>query len=141
MKLWLTINGKIYEVEVEVIEQDRQQLGQTQPVAHSPVSAPVIAPGLVATGPATGPAIGVLPSSTGAEPADESKVCRSPLSGVVVHVPSQVGQTIQANDVLMVLEAMKMETVISSQLAGKISKINVVIGDSVQVRQVLVEFE
>ncbi|MEO2045438.1 MAG: biotin/lipoyl-containing protein [Pirellulales bacterium] len=36
---------------------------------------------------------------------------------------------------------MKMETVISSQLAGKISKINVVIGDSVQVRQVLVEFE
>ena len=137
MKLRLTINGKIYEVEVEVLEQDRQQLGQSQPVTHSPVSAPVIAPGPVATGPATG----ALPSSTSAEPADESKVCRSPLSGVVVRVPSQVGQTIQANDVLMVLEAMKMETVISSPITGKITKINVVTGDSVQVRQVLVEFE
>jgi biotin carboxyl carrier protein len=140
LKLRLTINGKIYEVEVEVIEQDRQQLGQTQPETHSPASAPVIAPGS-ATGPATGPATGALPSSTSAEPADESKVCRSPISGVVVRVPSQVGQTIQANDVLMVLEAMKMETVISSPVAGKISKINVVTGDSVQVRQVLVEFE
>jgi biotin carboxyl carrier protein len=136
LKLRLTINGKIYEVEVEVIEQDRQQLGQTQPETHSPASAPVIAPG-----PATGPATGALPSSTSAEPADESKVCRSPISGVVVRVPSQVGQTIQANDVLMVLEAMKMETVISSPFAGKISKINVVAGDAVQVRQVLVEFE
>ena len=141
MKLRLTINGKIYEVEVEVIEQDRQQLGQMQPMTHSPASATVIAPGPVAIGPATGPATGPLPSSTGAEPADESKVCRSPISGVVVRVPSHVGQTIQANDVLMVLEAMKMETVISSPLAGKISKINVVAGDSVQVRQVLVEFE
>jgi biotin carboxyl carrier protein len=137
LKLRLTINGKIYEVEVEVIEQDRQHLGQTQPVAHSPASAPVIAPGPVATGPATG----ALPSSTSAEPADESKVCRSPISGVVVRVPSQVGQTIETNDVLIVLEAMKMETVISSPFAGKISKINVVAGDAVQVRQVLVEFE
>ena len=71
----------------------------------------------------------------------KARFVEAPLSGVVVRVPSHVGQTIQANDVLMVLEAMKMETVISSPLAGKISKINVVAGDSVQVRQVLVEFE
>ena len=132
MKLRLTINGKIYEVDVEVIEQDRQQLGQSQPLAHSPSPAPAVV---------AEPVTAALPSSTSAESVDESKICRSPISGVVVRVPSQVGQTIQANDVLIVLEAMKMETVISSQFAGKISKINVVAGDSVQVRQVLVEFE
>ena len=47
----------------------------------------------------------------------------------------------QANDELMVLEAMKMETVLTSQFTGKITKINANAGDSVQVKQALVEFE
>src|SRR5205807_6020645 len=53
--------------------------------------------------------------------ADESKVCRSPIAGVVVRGSAQVGQTIQVNDVLLVLEAMKMETVITSPVAGKVA--------------------
>jgi methylmalonyl-CoA carboxyltransferase small subunit len=73
--------------------------------------------------------------------ADESKVSRSPISGVIVRVVAQVGQTIQANDVLLVLEAMKMETVITSPRAGKVAKVNVNVGDAVQAGQVLVEFE
>src|SRR5262245_33895619 len=72
---------------------------------------------------------------------DESKVCRSPSSGVVVRVPAQVGQAIQVNDVLLVLEAMKMETVITSSVAGKVAKVNVNLGDAVQAGQVVVEFE
>jgi methylmalonyl-CoA carboxyltransferase small subunit len=72
---------------------------------------------------------------------DEGKVSRSPISGVVVRVPVQVGQTIQVNDVLLVLEAMKMETVISSPVAGKVARIHVNVGDAVQAGQVLVEFE
>ena len=56
-------------------------------------------------------------------------------------MPVQVGQTVKENEVLMVVEAMKMETVITSQFEGKISKINASVGDSVQVKQVLVEFE
>src|SRR5436853_99874 len=69
--------------------------------------------------------------------ADESKVCRSPIAGVVVRVSAQVGQAIQANDVLLVLEAMKMETVITSPLAGKVAQVNVRAGDAVQGGQVL----
>lgn len=138
MKLRLTINGKIYEVEVEVIEQDRHPLGHTQPVAHSPVTASVTEPGPGAT---PEPDASAVPSSAHAEPADESKICRSPISGLVVRVPTQVGQSVQVNDELIVLEAMKMETVISSQWNGKISNIRVAAGDSVQVRQVLIEFE
>ena len=49
--------------------------------------------------------------------------------------------TIQANDVLLVLEATKMETVITSPAAGKVAKVNVSAGDVVQSGQVLVEFE
>ena len=73
--------------------------------------------------------------------ADESKVCRSPCAGTVARVPIQVGQAINVQDVLVVLEAMKMETVITAPIAGKVAKINAKIGDFVQSGQVLVEFE
>jgi methylmalonyl-CoA carboxyltransferase small subunit len=43
--------------------------------------------------------------------------------------------------VLMVLEAMKMETTITSPVAGKVTKVNAATGDPVQGGQVLVEFE
>ena len=73
--------------------------------------------------------------------ADESKVCRSPFSGTVAKISAQAGQTIQVNDVLLILEAMKMETVITAPIAGKVAKINVNVGDAVQQGQVLIEFE
>jgi methylmalonyl-CoA carboxyltransferase small subunit len=73
--------------------------------------------------------------------ANEDKVCRSPISGIVVKVASQPGQQIQTGDTLLVLEAMKMETNITAPVAGKIAKINVNQGDGVQSGQVLVEFE
>lgn len=58
-----------------------------------------------------------------------------------MRVPTQVGQSVKENDVLMVVEAMKMETVLASQSDGKISQIHAGVGDAVQVKQVLVEFE
>lgn len=131
MKLRLTVDGKIYEVEVEVIEQDRQHRGQAHPAVRSTGAAPIVA---------ETPTAAPSPSAdTG--PVGESKALRSPISGVVVRVPVQVGQAVKANDVLIVLEAMKMETVITSQADGKISKINAGVGDSVHLKQVLVEFE
>jgi biotin carboxyl carrier protein len=58
-----------------------------------------------------------------------------------VKVSAQPGQAIQANDVLVVLEAMKMETTITSPVAGKVTKVNVAVGDPVQSGQIVVEFE
>ena len=58
-----------------------------------------------------------------------------------MRVNAQTGQQIQANDPLLVLEAMKMETNITSPVAGKVKAINANVGDGVQVGQVLVEFE
>ncbi len=128
MKLKLTVDGKVYEVDVEVSE----------PESPHPTYIP---PAGTAAAAATVPSGASAASPAHEKVADESKVCRSPISGVVVRVSAQVGQAIQANDVLMVLEAMKMETEITSPIDGKIAKINAKAGDSVHGSQVLVEFE
>jgi biotin carboxyl carrier protein len=52
----------------------------------------------------------------------------------------QVGQVIQVNDVLMVLDAMKTETAIMAPLAGEVVRINANVRDSFQGGRVLVEF-
>jgi methylmalonyl-CoA carboxyltransferase small subunit len=127
LKLKITVDGKVYEVEVEVFEPEPPHLSPVPPVGQSRIAA---------TAPGAAPP--VLPISTPV--AEESKVCRSPFAGVVVRVSAQVGQAIQVNDVLLVLEAMKMETVITSPLAGKVAQVNVKLGDAVQAGQVLVEF-
>lgn len=132
MKLKITVDGNVYEVDVEVSEPEAPVPGYVPPMqARVPAAAPA-APTSSPAGKAAGAATPV---------ADESKVCRSPLAGVVSKVNVQVGQTIQVNDVLLVLEAMKMETVITAPMAGKVAKINANVGDGVQQNQVLVEFE
>jgi methylmalonyl-CoA carboxyltransferase small subunit len=129
LKLKITIDGKVYEAEVEVSEPEPAHPGYLPPVSASTARVPAGAPVAPAARPSAAPV------------ADESKVCRSPIAGVVRRVSAQVGQAIQANDVLLVLEAMKMETVITSPIAGKVARVNAVVGDAVQSGQVLVEFE
>jgi methylmalonyl-CoA carboxyltransferase small subunit len=63
------------------------------------------------------------------------------MAGIVVRVNVQIGQQIQFNDVLMVLEAMKMETNITAPVTGRVKSVDVSAGDAVQVNQVLVQFE
>jgi methylmalonyl-CoA carboxyltransferase small subunit len=72
---------------------------------------------------------------------NEEKVCRSPVSGNVVRVMAHAGQSIQVGDVLLVLEAMKMETNITAPVSGKLAAVKVNAGESVQSGQVVVEFE
>jgi methylmalonyl-CoA carboxyltransferase 1.3S subunit len=130
LKLRITVDGKSYDVDVEVFEPEPTHSGFHPPPGHVRVSAatPIAAP--------------VLPPAADATPvADESKVCRSPFAGNVSRITAQPGQTIQVNDELLVLEAMKMETVITAPIAGKVAKINVSAGDAVRQGQVLVEFE
>jgi methylmalonyl-CoA carboxyltransferase small subunit len=130
LKLKITVDGKLYEVDVEVFEPELPQPGYVPPPGQARVAA--AAPSALPTSRPT------IPST---ESADESKVCRSPFAGTVSRVSAQVGQTIQVNDILMVLEAMKMETIITAPFSGKIAKINVNVGDAVQHGQVLVEFD
>jgi biotin carboxyl carrier protein len=130
LKLKITVDGKVFEVEVDVLEPEQRQPAYVPPLSQAQARVP-------APLPVTGPPA----QAGGAAVVNESKVCRSPISGVVVRVSAQVGQSIQVNDVLMVLEAMKMETVITSPIAGKITKVNAAQGDAVPAGQILVEFE
>jgi methylmalonyl-CoA carboxyltransferase small subunit len=131
VKFTITVDGKQYEVEVDVHE----------PVARGPGYLPPVAQQARVPAAASAPAAPAQRPTPGAAVSDESKVCRSPLAGLVSRLAAQVGQTIQVNDVLVVLEAMKMETVITAPVAGKIARINASVGDAVQQGQVLVEFE
>lgn len=129
MKLKLTVDGKLYEVDVEVDEPKSPRPAYVPPPGHARAPAETPRP----TVPVEGGDQEVV--------ADESKVCRSPLSGVVVRVTAKSGQEIAASDALMVIEAMKMETEITSPRAGTIAKINAKPGDPVKTGQVLVELE
>ena len=130
MKLRLNIDGKTYEVDVEVFDDNALRGGGAVRTAVQSSSAVAVGAAAAAATPA--PA---------AEPIDESKALRCPISGVVVRVEIEAGQTVKENDTVMVVEAMKMETVINSPRDGKIAKINAKAGDAVQVKQVLVEYE
>jgi methylmalonyl-CoA carboxyltransferase small subunit len=130
LKLKITVDGKVYEAEVDVFEPEPAGPAYIPPAGSARV--PAAAPG-------TPPPLAGRPGATPV--ADESKVCRSPIAGTVAKVPVQVGQDIKVNDVLLVLEAMKMETVITAPIGGKVAKINAKVGDIVQGGQVLVELE
>jgi len=124
------VDGKAFEVEVEVLEDDaaarQPSFGAFNPVPASVQSVPAAAP-------ANAPAA--------AETAGEDKLCRSPVTGVVIKVNVAPGQTVAANDLLLVLEAMKMETNVTAHSAGKVKSVRVGIGDPVKVNSVVVEFE
>ncbi len=129
MKLKIGIDGNEYVVDIEVLEDDNVAPVYLAPHGQPTTVQPVT---LAAPGNEAPPADEVV---------DESKVCRSPVAGVVVKLNVQPGQTLQPNDLMMVLEAMKMETNITAPGAGKVKKINVAHGDGVKVNQVVVEFE
>jgi methylmalonyl-CoA carboxyltransferase small subunit len=130
VKLKITIDDKVYEVDVEASEPEAPQPPGYYMFTPSAVRVP-------AAPPMPRPAAG----STGGAPVDEDKVCRSPIAGIVVKLSAHPGQQIQTGDTLLVLEAMKMETNITAPMSGTIARINVNLGDSVQSGQVLVEFE
>jgi methylmalonyl-CoA carboxyltransferase small subunit len=133
LKLQIGIDGKSYEVEVEIIEDDAAPRG---PAYVPPQASAAAMPSSVALPAAPKPAGPAEPSNV-----DEAKVCRSPIAGMVLKVVAQPGQTIQTNDMLMVLEAMKMETNVTAPVGGKVKNITVNNGDAVRLNQILVEFE
>ena len=125
MKLKVTVDGKVYEVEVEVAP-DPPQVLPTFMVQGAAATIPITAPGAAASEAATDGSV-----------ADDSKVCRSPISGIVVKSNVRAGEMIESGDLLFVLEAMKMETEITTPIAGKVAEVKVNLGDSVKSGQVV----
>lgn len=107
----LEVNGTPYEVEME-------EAPKPEPV--KPVVRPVAAA-------QAAPAASAAP----ARPAAGKGGVKSPLPGVILDVKVNVGDTVAKGDLLLILEAMKMENSIVADRDGKVSAINVKNGDSV----------
>lgn len=107
----LEVNGTPYEVEME-------EAPKPEPV--KPVVRPVAAA-------QAAPAASAAP----ARPATGKGGVKSPLPGVILDVKVNVGDTVAKGDLLLILEAMKMENSIVADRDGKVSAINVKNGDSV----------
>ena len=91
-----------------------------------PAAAPVAAP---AAPVAAAPAAPAAPVSGGAE---GSVKIAAPMPGKILAVKANIGQAVKRGDVVMVLEAMKMENEITAPQDGTIAGINVAVGDSVE---------
>lgn len=130
MKLQISIDGKLYEAEVEVAEEDYSQQSHDN---HPAPATATIQSTVLRTPP--------RPGSSLNPDLNEANLCRSPLAGIVVRVPVVAGQQLQVNDLMVMLEAMKMETAVTAPITGKLKSVNVTPGDSVKANQVLVEFD
>ena len=129
MKLQIVINGVPYEVDVEKSADDRYP-ASLHPESTAPIQSSVV------------PTVPRPRSSTeSAGGVDESKVCRSPIAGIVMRVTANPGERVEMNGLVVVLEAMKMETNIYAPAAGKLKSLRVSPGDAVQRNQILADFE
>ncbi len=122
MKYVVTLNGKNYEVEVT--ESDAVLLN----VSDAAVAAPVAAPAVPVAATAAAPAAPVA--------GDGTKV-PSPMPGTILSVNVSVGQSVKTGDVLMILEAMKMENDIVAPCDGTIKQLLVSKGATVNTDDVL----
>jgi len=135
VKLRIDLDGKTYDLDVEVLEEDRPEPRPGYLPPHAP-------PMTVRS--SAGPAAGAPAADAGGAPADapvdEDKVCRSPLSGVVNRIAVSPGQDLKQDDLIMVLEAMKMETNVVAGHPGTVKALRVAQGDGVKVGQVLMDY-
>ena len=128
MKYVATINGKKYEVEVEKLEAYKS-------LDRNGVAAPAPAP--VAAAPAPAPAPAAAPAPKAAAPAGATTV-EAPMPGKILNIKVSEGQAVKFGEVVVIMEAMKMETEIVAPADGTVSKILVKAGDSVDTGAALV---
>lgn len=119
MKIYnVKVNGKTYKVELESIDV----VASATPAAAPAPSAPKAAPAPAAA-----------PAASG-----EGKEVPSPIQGSVVNVKVSVGQKVKKGDVLLVVEAMKLENDVVSPFDGEVSAVLVSKGQAVTAKQPLV---
>ena len=121
MKLKVTVNGVPYDIEVDVEEPEAPQLG-------------TIVIGGGATSSVTAP-------TTASVQAASANAVVAPLAGSVARILVEEGQVIEAGQVLIVLEAMKMETELTAPKAGTVARILVEKGTAVQAGEGLIELD
>jgi biotin carboxyl carrier protein len=125
-KYIVKVNNRAYEVEVE--EVGKRPAPPPLPMPTGPKSVSVTVP-QVSSAP---------PGKTQASVQDGRKVVPTPMTGTIIKVMCMVGQEVKEGDVLLKLEAMKMETSLSTPVNGKIVEIKCKEGQTVTAGEPLV---
>ena len=127
MKYKITLNNRVYEVEVEKGEAMLiDEYEAKAPVAPAPLVQPAVPAAPAAAPAAAAPAVGLA-----GEPV------KAPMPGNVLKILVTEGQKVQEGDVVLVLEAMKMENEITAVRTGTVSGIAVTKGQLVETGSVL----
>ncbi len=120
----VTVNGVTYEVVVEEAGSASSVPAPTAAPAPAPVAAPAAAQPAAKPAAAAAPA----PASSGAE---GSIKVSAPMPGTILKMNVKVGDVIKANDLVCILEAMKMENEIFAAEGGTVKSVNAPQGSSV----------
>lgn len=145
MKYRVTIEDKVYEVEIEdiqtcpVIVKVDGEVIEVQPegVESPPPEAPVR---VVPTTAPTTAQNKAAASQKPVLPAAGSKAVTAPIPGTIVGISVQAGSQVEVGQELCMLEAMKMKNSIRSNRVGTVAAVLVNVGDAVRHGQILVEF-
>lgn len=125
----VTVNGIAYDVAVE--ETTGRPVREYRAAAPAPVAAPAAAPAPSAAPAAAPVEEAVSPAVTAGGTKGRLSV-ESPMPGKILSVKTSVGQAVKRGDVILILEAMKMENEIVAPEDGVIASIDVSSGDSVE---------
>lgn len=74
-------------------------------------------------------------------PPDTSKMLLCPMPGLIVHIAVEEGQEVHEGQALCTIEAMKMENILRAERKGTVSAVKAAPGDSLQVDEIIMEFQ
>ena len=135
MKMKITVMGVEYEVEVEVLDD------AGYPVKNPAV--PQISPMAVSPHPTSSAQVTPASTASAINPAGSRSSANgilAPVSGTIISVNCKAGDSVKRGDVLITLEAMKMETNVASDREATIKSVHVKAGDNIREGQSLIEF-
>ena len=133
-KFNITVNGTAYEVEVEEVKAGGAApvARPAAPVAAAPAPAPAAAP---APAPAAAPA--PAPAAPAAAAGAGETAVEAPMPGKVIKVVAAAGTAVKSGDVVIILEAMKMQNEICAPRDGTVKAVNVSAGQTVTAGQAM----